>query len=94
MTEQEYNRVSRAAYAVRKLKDGKLSALTPQDLELVRSLLNDKDGYVEQAVAHNRPAWKATKDAERCEWAVAQQAQPAPAQSYPDTCKHGVLRSV
>jgi len=90
MTPQKYNLMSRAADAVRKLKDGKLATLTPQDLELVKSLLKDKDGYVEQAVAHNRTAAQAKWDIERCEWAVNKLTAPGPASptTY-DVCCHG-----
>ena len=83
MTENQYNAMSCAAYAVRKLKDGKLTALTPQDLETVKQLLKDKDGYIEQAVAHNRTAAQAKYDIDRCEWAVKRSAPG-------DACEHGV----
>jgi len=83
MNDTQYNAMSRAAYAVRKLKDGKLTALTPQDLETVKQLLKDKDGYIEQAVAHNRTALQAKQDVDRCEWAVKKSAPV-------DACGHGV----
>lgn len=95
MTERQYQAMSRAAYAVRKLKDGKLAVLTPRDLELAKQLLKDKDRYVEQAVAHKRTALQAEQDVGRCEWAVNKltvsgPVSPATAAVDPLTCKHGV----
>lgn len=77
MTDKQYAAFKRSAFAAKKLETGKLAALDPRDLELIKSLLKDPDGYVKYAVAEKRSESQARQDIARCERVTRQTVQPA-----------------
>src|SRR5215472_7789360 len=78
MTDKQYAAFKRAAFAAKKLQDGRLTKLTPHDRELITSLLKHRDDYVKAALADNRTAEQARQDIDRCERVAGS-----------TTCKHG-----
>jgi hypothetical protein len=66
MTDKQYAAYKRAAYAAKKLEAGQITALAPADLELIKSLLKDTDGYKQQALAEKRTDTQVQQDVDRC----------------------------
>lgn len=84
MTDKQYAAFKRAAFTAKKVEARQITAVEPRDLELIKSLLKDRDGYIKAAIADKRTESQARQDVDRCERVVNKLTAPGPA-----TCAHG-----